>query len=1206
HFRYWKDDGDKNARVSLAPFWPKWKEEKAEPAATGSDAGAAVKVRWTNAAKADRGVLQIRDRNEQLVHLAEIPEGKLAAGSQEYDWDKKYREDVLNSKLEGKFLDDSGETTPENAPYSYKVTTFVLKLDDQSLKIKWSIKNATDLENGLIEIVDGNDKRVFLKALPKGKLSAGDKEIDWDGKYTPGITNSDGKEEITPKDMPYRVQIQAHRAPNKEKGLALAAMHTEVRIFVHPKTHLPKDPAYDPLKAEASLVLGLGPLVPGTPPAEGDGIKWYQYRLAECGFHPGPVNGSDSDHFKTAMREFQRSVPKKKTGAKYERLTVTGAMSADTKDAIKAMTDAHRRPWFGNPDDGKKDLDHKDEAGKNAINERLKDRSKDLMVWVDARHYYTTTGNGNNRPMITGTIGDYHGDMQVGDKLVEDYDGKIIPRPWIPVQADLEILSKSKNLKDEDPGRTDKETRKTMRSILGPIRVDWTFDEIGPDLSTIDTTKYDAARVRTREFVGWALNRYKKNHERKDTGRKAFYTNCPGGANPDDLSGASNFGGIRPDNLDDYYKKVFGFDDGTKDLSLAPWRAVPLDASQSVATVLHDHLAAAQTDEASNLFEPLIGVSGVYFRPSRVGGDGFRLRAEVQFTKYTDYEFPNLEVLAARYPLLPQAHTAKFRLWRKSSIRGYLRWTTRNNIGHIAGMRESYHSAHVHFADEKREATVPTYRPTDLVNTGNIADYNKYKKIVADRVNQPYHKNNRNLMVLNNDYSFPWYNETSLGWPWPSEPDAAFRKVKDLVSWVERDTWARIQEGLILDMIKRIEEKDGRLRGHLLAHFEDTRTVYTEKYICKNCDKSFWYLERDAAGGANENRRCACGGKMRRTGKCDGRYRCANGHGPFNGADDTFPGGGKFNGRRCPTCNDPSLNCVSTVQTEARQAPRMVPTGTRTIVSYGIGDAGGGTWLLKNFAAWEWAHEVGHHRHLEHSADAPVGSRSAEKDKLHDSQRNTGVDWSIEGVPSVLNQRWDRCCIMSYVDCSTGYSDPDIGGSDHTYFCGKCVLRNRGWKVEGISRGPAIAPSLPEIGVAPGSRDWGEVAVKKQKDEKLTVSNPGAARLEVNKTKIGGRNPDKFTIASGGAPFNVDPGATHDIEIRFKPTSAGASRATLTLSSNVDPSAFPGRNPLNADLEGTGKDLPDITAAPASHNFGNVASGAHGDITITVTNPGTA
>ena len=795
--------------------------------------------------------------------------------------------------------------------------------------------------------------------------------------------------------------------------------------------------------------------------------------------------------------------------------------------------------------------------------------------------------------------------MQVGDKLVEDYDAKIVPRPWIPLQVNLTLLSRKESLESKvEFDKLSGDRKAAMRKAIGPLRVSWTFDEIGPDLSQIDTSQYDANRVRTREYVGWALDQLKGSHERRDTGRKTIYMNCPGGADPSVISSNDNMGGIRPNNLVNYYKTCFGFDDGTADLSLQPWRAAAVGTTESVATVVHDHLTAAQKDEGTNLYEPLIGVAGAYFRPSQIAGDGYRVSAGVQFRKFVDYEFPNLEMLDARYPTPPQASSSKLRVWRKSSVRGYLRWTTTNNAAHIARMNQYYHAGHVHFVDELRQVdgtgnpNVPAYRPSTLVNTGDATDYNAYKTIIADRVQ--YHKD-KTKMKLDNDHCFPWYDRGNLGCTWATDPDEPVAKVKDLMELFEYYTWNKSQEGILLDMIRRAEEKDGRLRGHMLAHFVDTDRVYTEQYVCKSCNKKFWYLEKNSAGGNSDNARCSCGGRVRRTGKCNGVYRCANNHGPFNGPNDTFPGGGKYNGRPCPTCNDPSLDCKSTTTTEARVAPQQAPK--RTIVNYGIGDAGGGTWLCNTFDAWEWTHEVGHHRHLEHAAKAPVGDRHTEKDRLHDSQRNTGVNWSAAGVPDVLNRRWDRCCIMSYVDSSTGYDDPSGGGVDHTYFCGKCVLRNRGWKVEQIGKGPGLTANLPEIEVVPAAHDYGDMGIGKHSDHTFVVSNPGTARLEVSSANLSGGD---FAIQSGGGAFNLNAGDTRNIVIRFAPTVEKDLKGTLSISSNVDPSAFPGKNPLEVSLKGKGKKLPDIAINPAANNYGNVTVGNHADQVFAVSNPGSA
>jgi hypothetical protein len=127
----------------------------------------------------------------------------------------------------------------------------------------------------------------------------------------------------------------------------------------------------------------------------------------------------------------------------------------------------------------------------------------------------------------------------------------------------------------------------------------------------------------------------------------------------------------------------------------------------------------------------------------------------------------------------------------------------------------------------------------------------------------------------------------------------------------------------------------------------------------------------------------------------------------------------------------------------------------------GIGLAIGACWNFISADANIITHEVGHHRHFEHSANGPYT-----KPALHDSAANAVVNWVADaalrsvwwddvshrtnGDPNVADdaqhrlrgKQWDRRCMMSYANDS------------RQYFCGKCALRNRGWAV-------ATLPDLP-------------------------------------------------------------------------------------------------------------------------------------------------
>ena len=91
---------------------------------------------------------------------------------------------------------------------------------------------------------------------------------------------------------------------------------------------------------------------------------------------------------------------------------------------------------------------------------------------------------------------------------------------------------------------------------------------------------------------------------------------------------------------------------------------------------------------------------------------------------------------------------------------------------------------------------------------------------------------------------------------------------------------------------------------------------------------------------------------------------------------------------------------------------------------------------------------------------------------------------------------------------------------------------------------------LPDIAVTPKFLRYRVVKVGDEKTAILTVSNEGADVLSVNKTIIVGMSSDQFDIISGGDSFNLNPGDSHDITVRFKPTSNGVKRAIILINSN--------------------------------------------------------
>jgi hypothetical protein len=995
HFRYWKSDGDKDASVILEPFWPLWEETKSEPAVTAADfAASPAKFTWSNAADQDAGVLEIFDATGQRVHYEVLREEKLKNGEQNVTWNKSYREDALNGKFERTYIDDSAE--PPNSfkkiffrstPYKAKITTVKLKLKDDSLKIKWEIKKTSKLKRGLLQITDCKGKLVFQKPLPEGKLSEGKQEFAWDGKFAPEMKNTKNGDEAIPEEMPYRVQIQAHTDISADEGLALAAMHSEVRLYVHKENYRPKDIRYDSWTAKPSLALAQGPLVPGDPPGEGDGTRWFRYKLAEYGFHPGPVTdraAADAE-YKIALREFKRSVPADGSVAvpDFTRLRLDGnndeAENDETKNAIKKIRETDKRKPFGSYPAVLSNNNDPDVKA-NDIDSLLPDTCNQMIVWVDDRQYYTQAApkdenndnflNGSNERIAFG-LKNYRGGMVNSDGKVAT-DAGAIARPWVPLQVDLPLLGRADDLYvayNNAKVQVGEELKSVMRRAIGPLRVDWTFEELPPDLSTIDVSQYDTRESRSRKYVAWAIDQNKASHNRVDSGKPATYTNC-----------LETLGGIRPSVLASYYEKVFG----TDDLSLAPWRGKAVGASESVATVVHDHIAAAQT-AGTDLFEHHLGKAGVYFHPSTIAGDGYRIRAEVNPEKFQGYEFPNLDILKMRYASLPHAHSARLRIWRRSSVRGYMCWASAAS-GHWPNMinryRELYRAAYVYFVHEGGVAP-QAFNITDVFDPADNTHQARYKNICKNNMSDADLKD-ISRMKLRGDDLWPWGHRDDLGWEWRSDEGIAFADLYD--RWISPTvitmTWREFRDGLLIALVKQVEKR-GFLRGHLFVEFNASPSAFVEEYKCFGAggtEHNYWYIKKS---GATSNPDSSC----------------------------------------------PAPGCARTLRATGMGQPYAdgLPLPA-------VGVALGATWLFTNPANAEtWAHEVGHHRHAEHAASAPGAEAT-----LHDSEDNTTQNWAARHVAEIKDQHWDRMCIMSYA------SPPNL------YFCGRCILRNRGWKVKGL------------------------------------------------------------------------------------------------------------------------------------------------------------
>jgi beta propeller repeat protein len=90
----------------------------------------------------------------------------------------------------------------------------------------------------------------------------------------------------------------------------------------------------------------------------------------------------------------------------------------------------------------------------------------------------------------------------------------------------------------------------------------------------------------------------------------------------------------------------------------------------------------------------------------------------------------------------------------------------------------------------------------------------------------------------------------------------------------------------------------------------------------------------------------------------------------------------------------------------------------------------------------------------------------------------------------------------------------------------------------------------PDIDVAPGSYDFGDVNVGSSATTVVTVSNVGQQPLVVSSIGLA-PGAGAFSIAAAPAlPATIAPGATVDVQVAFAPTASGPQSATLVIGSD--------------------------------------------------------
>jgi len=140
----------------------------------------------------------------------------------------------------------------------------------------------------------------------------------------------------------------------------------------------------------------------------------------------------------------------------------------------------------------------------------------------------------------------------------------------------------------------------------------------------------------------------------------------------------------------------------------------------------------------------------------------------------------------------------------------------------------------------------------------------------------------------------------------------------------------------------------------------------------------------------------------------------------------------------------------------------------------------------------------------------------------------------------------------------------------------------------------------PQLSLSASAVNFGSVSVGSTGSSSLTISNAGTADLTISLLTLSGAD---FGISGITTPKTISAGQNAPVTLTFAPTLAGAVSGSLTITSNdpTTPTAVVG-------LTGTGSStaLGQLSANPASVNFGNVSTSSSASQLITLTNTGNA
>ena len=145
--------------------------------------------------------------------------------------------------------------------------------------------------------------------------------------------------------------------------------------------------------------------------------------------------------------------------------------------------------------------------------------------------------------------------------------------------------------------------------------------------------------------------------------------------------------------------------------------------------------------------------------------------------------------------------------------------------------------------------------------------------------------------------------------------------------------------------------------------------------------------------------------------------------------------------------------------------------------------------------------------------------------------------------------------------------------------------------------GTGLAPA--SLTIAPSPFDYGTVITGASTTRAFVVTNGGGVASGAPSVALGGSDATQFVVSSNGCTAAIPSGATCTLSVDFRPTTAGAKTAQISVSATPGgtATALIGGNAVTPAL---------LQLTPASNDYGAVTLNATSDFSFTITNAGGA